>query len=481
MQKRTKIVATVASNRCSQEFLQALFEAGVNVVRLNTAHQNPEEAAATIDQIRAVSDSVAILIDTKGPEIRTVPGGEALTVTVGQPLRVIGDPSGSSQGNVLYLSLPNLPQQVPVGSSLLIDDGELELEVTAHDGDALVCMPRNDGLIKNRKSVNIPNVPVDLPTLSERDREFLRVAAEHDVDFVAHSFVRTREDVIELQQYLNSLGSSAKIIAKIENQQGVDNIDQILDHVYGIMVARGDLGIEIPGERVPYVQRMIVKKCIESKRPVIIATQMLHSMIENPRPTRAEISDVANAIYQRTDAIMLSGETAYGKYPLEAVQMMARVAYETEQTKLLANDIRVPIKGDDLDVTSFLAKQAVKSSSKLGVRAIISDSYSGRTARYLAAFRGEATVFAICYRPEVMRMLSLSYGIWAVFQPWQVSRREYYHDALKQLIDRQLITEEDKVAYLSGSFGEGGGTTFLEINDVKRVLRAKDEYQLPTF
>ena len=247
------------------------------------------------------------------------------------------------------------------------------------------------------------------------------------------------------------------------------------------MVARGDLGIEVPAEKIPGIQRMLIRKCVEAKKPVIVATQMLHSMINNPRPTRAEVTDIANAIYYRTDALMLSGETAYGKYPLEAVQMMARVAYETEQTKLLANDIRVPIKGDDLDVTSFLAKQAVKSSSKLGVRAIISDSYSGRTARYLAAFRGEATVFAICYRPEVMRMLSLSYGIWAVFQPWQVSRREYYHDALKQLIDRQLITEEDKVAYLSGSFGEGGGTTFLEINDVKRVLRAKDEYQLPTF
>ena len=247
------------------------------------------------------------------------------------------------------------------------------------------------------------------------------------------------------------------------------------------MVARGDMAVEAGNEVVPIVQRKLVNLCRKHGKLCIVATQMLHTMINNPRPTRAEVTDIANAIYYRTDALMLSGETAYGKYPLEAVQMMAKVAYEAEQAKLSANDIRVPIKGDDLDVTSFLAKQAVKSSSKLGVRAIISDSYSGRTARYLAAFRGRATVFAICYRPEVMRMLSLSYGVWAVFQAWKVSRREYYHDALIQLINRGLITEDDKVAYLSGSFGEGGGTTFLEINDVKRVLHARDEYQLPTF
>jgi pyruvate kinase len=204
-------------------------------------------------------------------------------------------------------------------------------------------------------------------------------------------------------------------------------------------------------------------------------------MIKNPRPTRAEVTDIANAIYYRTDALMLSGETAYGKYPIESVQTMSKIAREAEKTKLSANDIRVPITGDDLDVTSFLAKQAVKSSSKLNVRAIISDSLTGRTARYLAAFRGNATVFAICYRKETMRMLSLSYGVWAVYQQWHHSRRGYYREALHQLIERGMITEKDKVAYLSGGFGGGGGTTFLEINDVFRVLNAGNEYQLPTF
>ena len=210
------------------------------------------------------------------------------------------------------------------------------------------------------------------------------------------------------------------------------------------------------------------------------ATQS-QSMISNPRPTRAEVTDIANAIYYRTDALMLSGETAYGKYPVEAVQTMTKVAREAEKTKLAANDIRVPIEGNDLDVTSFLAKQAVKSSSKLHVKAIITDSYTGRTARYLAAFRGTSTVFSICYNPRVMRMLSLSYGVWAVHQPYNDSRRGYFYDALNELIKSGRITRNDMVAYLSGSFGEGGGTSFLEINNVGKVLDAGSNYQLPTF
>ena len=208
---------------------------------------------------------------------------------------------------------------------------------------------------------------------------------------------------------------------------------------------------------------------------------MLHSMINNPRPTRAEVTDIANAIYYRTDALMLSGETAYGKYPVEAVQTMTKVAREAEKTKLAANDIRVPIEGNDLDVTSYLAKQAVKSINKLHVKAIITDSYSGKTARYLAAFRGRSTVYAICYNERTMRMLSLSYGVWAVYQPFKDSRRGYLHAALEELINSGRLTPNDMMAYLSGSFGEGGGTTFLEINNVGKMLKSGDEFQLPNF
>ena len=281
--------------------------------------------------------------------------------------------------------------------------------------------------------------------------------------------------------YIEQQNRDTLVIPMDEDFEFTDNIDEILEVAYGIMIARGDLGIEVPAEKIPGIQRVLIRKCVEVKKPVIVATQMLHSMISNPRPTRAEVTDIANAIYYRTDALMLSGETAYGKYPVEAVQTMTKVAREAEKTKLAANDIRVPIEGNDLDVTSFLAKQAVKSSSKLHVKAIITDSYTGRTARYLAAFRGTSTVFSICYNPRVMRMLSLSYGVWAVHQPYNDSRRGYFYDALNELIKSGRITRNDMVAYLSGSFGEGGGTSFLEINNVGKVWDAGSNYQLPTF
>jgi pyruvate kinase len=249
----------------------------------------------------------------------------------------------------------------------------------------------------------------------------------------------------------------------------------------GIMIARGDLGIEVPLEEIPGIQRTLIRKCEEIKKPVIVATQMLHSMISNPRPTRAEVSDIASAVYERTDALMLSGETAYGKYPLEAVQTMSKVIKEAEKTKHEINEFRLVIENDEPDITAFLAKRAVKSSVKLNVKAIITDSHSGRTARYLAAFRGKATVFAICYNEQVMRMLSLSYGIWAVYQPWNDNRRTYFYEALNLLLKSGHIALADKVAYLGGSFGKGGGTSFLEINEVDRIFSLGDNYDLPTF
>ena len=316
MTKRTKIVATLSSLHYDREFITSLLEAGVNVFRLNTAHQTPEEMGEMIDKLREYAPDAALLVDTKGPELRTSAHGDDLEVVAGQPIEILGNIEGVSRGGTLYLTSDRFLDTICEGSRVLIDDGALELVVSKKAGSSVICIPQTDGVIKRRKSVNIPGIPIDLPALSERDEQFLRVAAQKNVRFIAHSFVRTREDIERVKEFMRGEGSDARIIAKIENQQGIDNIDQILDHAYGIMVARGDLGIEIPGECVPPAQRMIVKKCIESKKPVIIATQMLHTMIENPRPTRAEISDVANAIYQRVDAIMLSGETANGKYPV---------------------------------------------------------------------------------------------------------------------------------------------------------------------
>lgn len=480
MLKHTKIVATISDQRCGVDFIEALYKAGMNVVRLNTAHMTEEGLSNVVNNVRAVSERIGILMDTKGPEVRTTTAQNPIPFKIGETVRVIGDPNSETTHTCISVSYRNFVKDLTVGSVILIDDGDLELKVIEKEEDSLVCVVENDATLGSRKSVNVPGVRINLPSLTEKDRKNIVWAIENDLDFIAHSFVRNRQDVMDIQRILDEHNSPIKIIAKIENQEGVDNIDDILEVAYGVMIARGDLGIEIAAEKIPAIQRLLIRKCVEMKKPVIVATQMLHSMIKNPRPTRAEVTDIANAIYYRTDALMLSGETAYGKYPVEAVQTMTKVACEAEKSKLSANDIRVPISGSDLDVTSFLAKQAVKSSSKLHVKAIITDSNTGRTARYLAAFRGTSTVFAICYNPRVMRMLSLSYGVWAVHQPFNESRRAYYKDALIQLIKSGRITRENMVAYLSGSFADGG-TSFLEINNVGKVLDAGGNYQLPTF
>lgn len=481
MLKHTKIVATISDQRCDVEFIDALYKAGMNVVRLNTAHMMEDGLSRVVNNVRTVSDRIGILMDTKGPEVRTTIAKAPVPFTTGETVKIIGDPDGVTSHDCIYVSYRNFVNDLNVGSDVLIDDGDLELKVIEKKDNYLLCEVQNDAVLGSRKSINVPGVRINLPSLTEKDRKNIVWAIENDLDFIAHSFVRNKQDVLDIQRILDENNSPIKIIAKIENQEGVDNIDDILEVAYGVMIARGDLGIEVPAEKIPSIQRTLIRKCVEMKKPVIVATQMLHSMINNPRPTRAEVTDIANAIYYRTDALMLSGETAYGKYPLEAVQTMTKVAREAEKTKLAANDIRVPIEGNDLDVTSFLAKQAVKSSSKLHVKAIITDSYTGRTARYLAAFRGTSTVFAICYNQRLTRMLALSYGVWAVHQPWNDSRRGYYFDALNQLIKSGRITRNDMVAYLSGSFGEGGGTTFLEINNVGKVLDAGQRYSLPTF
>lgn len=481
MLKHTKIVATISDQRCEVDFVRSLYNAGMNVVRLNTAHMMEEGLSKVVGNVRTVSDRIGILMDTKGPEVRTTVAEAPVPFLTGEVVKIMGDPTGITSHDCIYVSYKNFVNDLSVGSDILIDDGDLELKVVDKKDDCLVCEVGNDATLGSRKSINVPGVRINLPSLTEKDRKNIIWAINNDLDFIAHSFVRNKQDVLDIQRIIDENNSSIKIIAKIENQEGVDNIDEILEVVYGVMIARGDLGIEVPAEMIPGIQRTLIRKCVEVKKPVIVATQMLHSMIKNPRPTRAEVTDIANAIYYRTDALMLSGETAYGKYPLEAVQTMTKVAREAEKTKLAANDIRVPIEGNDLDVTSYLAKQAVKSSSKLHVKAIITDSYTGRTARYLAAFRGTSTVFAICYNQRVTRMLSLSYGVWAAHQPWDDSRRNYFYSALNELIKSGRITRNDMVAYLSGSFGEGGGTSFLEINNVGKVLDAGSNYSLPTF
>lgn len=464
--KRTKIVATISDKRCDVGFLRDLHEAGMNVVRLNTAHQTLDEAMKVVRNVREVSENIALLIDTKGPEVRTTGIEVPIRVEKGDVVHMSGNPLLKGE-RMIHVSYDNFVRDVAIGAKVLIDDGDVELVVSGKQEDVLELVASNPGEIKNRKSINVPGANMNLESLSDKDRTFIEFAIDNNLDFIAHSFVRNKQDVKVIQDILDERNSNIKIIAKIENQEGVDNIDEILDHVYGVMVARGDLAIEIDAEKIPRIQRMIVSKCIESKKPVIIATQMLHTMIDHPRPTRAEVSDIANAIFMGTDAIMLSGETAYGDYPLEAVRVMTRVADANESTTppdSNRNLIRI-----NNEITAALARVAVRMTTMLPIKAIVVDTISGRTARYLSAFRGGLSVYARCYDKRVMRELSLSYGIQPYFSVKPSSRDEFMR-GIPQMLLENGYKPDDQILVIGGSFGHVRGASFLEvckISDIK--------------
>lgn len=477
MDKRTKIVATVSDQRCDVDFIRSLYEAGMNAVRINSAHVTRESAKVVVENTRKVSENIAIIIDTKGPEIRVTGFAEefkdGISVSAGDYITIKGTATHeNSTADAIYMTNPAIAKDVPMGASILIDDGELELVVVEKHDDRLVARVKNEGKIKPRKSVNIPGVQIALPSVTEKDREFIIWAIENDLDFIAHSFVRRKEDVLEVKKIIKAHNSPIKIISKIENKEGVDNIDEILLETYGVMVARGDLGVELPAEKIPVAQRLLVSKCIKSKTPVIIATQMLHSMITNPRPTRAEVSDIANAIYERVDAIMLSGETANGAYPVEAVTTMARVAEEIERD----NNHNSPFIDMNMihinnEITAQLSRSAVRASMNLPINAIIIDTMSGRTGRYLSAFRGFKPVYAVCYRKSVMRRLAISYGVHAVYQEPRDSHAHFLTYALDQFKKKKWLRDENMVVIVGGNFGAAQGASFMEIGTVDNLSK----------
>ena len=470
--RKTKIVATVSDLRCEEEFIAQLIEAGANVIRLNTAHQSPADSLKIIRNIRKVSDQVGILLDTKGPEIRTTKAEAPIELTEGSVVRLKGDPHCLSNVDCLCVNHAGFADDVPEGSHILIDDGNIELVVIEKKADALICRINNSGTVGSRKSINVPGVSFKLPALSDKDRDYVKFAVENDVDFIAHSFVRNKQDVLDVQAILDAHRSPIKIIAKIENQQGVDHIDEILDHAYGIMVARGDLAIEIPYEKIPGIQKMLINKAIAHRKPVIVATQMLHSMIEQPRPTRAEVSDIANAIYSKTDAIMLSGETAFGKYPIEAVRMMSKVAHETEKSRSDYHDVRPAVLTTER--SAYLTKVAVDASIKLNAAAVIADSSSGNSIRNMAGYRGRKPIFAHCYDRHVVRQLSLSFGVFAeLIEPRRTSD-EFVRKALESHLIKGTIGPNDMVVVIAGNFGEQVGASFIEISPVVELIRSTD-------
>ena len=464
--KRTKIVATISDKRCEIGFLRELYEAGMNVVRLNTAHQTLDEAMKVVRNVRAVSDQIALLIDTKGPEVRTCDIVVPVRVEKGEIIFMTGDRTLVAE-KLIHVSYEHFVRDVQIGDKILVDDGDVELIVRDKKENCLELEASNPGEIKDKKSINVPGVNMHLESLSDKDRKFIQFAMDNKLDFIAHSFVRNKQDVMEIQQILDEQHSNIKIIAKIENQEGVNHIDEILDHVYGVMVARGDLAIEIDAEKIPLIQRYIVNKCIESKKPVIIATQMLHTMIDHPRPTRAEVSDIANAVFSGTDAIMLSGETAYGDYPLEAVKVMSRVAEANES--ILPPDANRNLVRINNEITAALARVAVRMTTMLPIKAIVVDTNSGRTARYLSAFRGGLPVYARCYDEHVMRELALSFGVRPYFSVKPHSRDEFMRD-IPQVLLQNGYQPEDQILVIGGRFGHVRGASFLEvckISDIK--------------
>jgi pyruvate kinase len=463
--KRTKIVATISDKKCEPEFIRELYDSGMDVIRINSAHLDIEGALKIIKNARTVSDKIAILLDTKGPEIRTTICDSPIKLIKGNKINITGDPGKKSSSDGIYVSYKTFSADIPVGSLILIDDGEIELRAFKRNGDTLECIIDNDGVLDSRKSVNVPSVKIKLPAVTEKDKLFIEMAVRNDVDFIAHSFVRSKQDVLDVKEVLNSYNSDIKIIAKIENQEGIENLDDILDNVYGIMVARGDLGIEIPAEKIPVIQRMIITKCIISRKPVIVATQMLHSMINNPRPTRAEVSDVANAIYTQTDAIMLSGETANGKYPVEAVKTMTKIAMEVEKNKEKFLDI--PYLNITGEISAYLAKVAVKTAFRIGAKGIIADTIGGRTIRDMASYRGINLVLAQCYSEKTMREMALSYGVYASYQEKKKSVDEFIHIALKNLVITHNMNDEDIIVVLAGNFSGGSGFSFIEVGSVQ--------------
>lgn len=469
--KQTKIICTLADSRCDPDFIKQLVASGMDVVRLNTAHLDIPTAEKIVANIRAVSDRTGILLDTKGPEIRTCNMPQPIQLKTGACVE-IGVTHVPKNG--FQVSYSGFADEIPVGSRILIDDGLIALAVEKKKDDTLICTALNDGEIKNKKSVNVPGVKLDLPALTEKDAEFIDWATRNNVDFIAHSFVRCREDILSIQGILDLRHSPIKIIAKIENREGVDNLESILDVAHGIMVARGDLGIEIPGEEVPGVQKQMIMACIRRAKPVITATQMMQSMIDNPRPTRAEVSDVANAIYDGTDAVMLSGETAYGKFPVESVQMMSKIAktVESQKESLLAT-LPVHQQRQEVMPRNHLAKAAVSCAAALPVKAIITSTRAGETARICASYRSKVPILALSDHMSTVRQLSLSYGVYpADIEVTQTTDDELVKVCLRKMLAEKRIEMNDLIVFIGGGHKDASQhTNMIQIETPAMLLK----------
>lgn len=415
--KKTKIVCTMGPNTNDLDLMRTLVREGMDIARFNFSHGDHAEQKERMDNLKRIRKEegkhIAILLDTKGPEIRTglLQDGQKVQLVDGDEFiltteEIVGD---NKRVSITY---EGLVEDAQIGGKILIDDGLIELKVKDIQGKDIVCEIINGGELGQRKGVNVPNVPIHLPAITEKDKEDIRFGVEQEVDFIAASFVRNAECIREIKALLRECGAPyTPVIAKIENAEGIDNLDEILAIADGIMVARGDLGVEIPAEEVPYIQKMMIRKCKEVYKPVITATQMLDSMMRNPRPTRAEVTDVANAVYDGTDAVMLSGETAQGKYPVEALKMMVQICENTE-SHLDHEEILSKMKKQRMkDTTSALGYATVSTATNLDAKCIIAPTGSGATARVISKFHPKMDVLAVSPNDRALRRMQIYWGV----------------------------------------------------------------------
>ena len=473
--KKTKIVCTLGPASDSEEVLTQLVENGLNVCRFNFSHGSHEEQKARMDTAKKVREKlnlpVALLLDTKGPEIRTgnFADPEVLLEQGSQFIITMDEVLGTKEKcTVSYKELIN---DVKVGDTILIDDGLVGLRVTEIKDQDIICVVENSGIVKNHKGVNLPGVKINLPALTEKDISDIEFGIEQGIDFIAASFVRKASDVLAIREILeNNNATHIQIISKIENQEGVENLDEILQVSDGLMVARGDLGVEVPTEEIPIIQKNMIKKCNELGKPVITATQMLDSMIRNPRPTRAEVTDVANAIYDGTDAIMLSGETAAGKYPVEAVKVMASIAKRIEETL----DYEELLKASNLKgstVTDAISYATCTTAVELNASAIVTSTSSGHTARMVSKFRPKTPIVAATDSEVTKRQLSLSWGVYTAKAPKASNTDEVVEYSIDVAKEAGYVNEGELVVITAGvPVGESGTTNLIKVHVISEEI-----------
>ncbi|MBE9387972.1 pyruvate kinase [Vagococcus salmoninarum] len=469
--KKTKIVCTIGPASETVEMLVDLMNAGMNVCRLNFSHGDFEEHGNRIKNIREASkisgQRVAILLDTKGPEIRThnMVNGEKITIVKDSTVRIsMTEIEGTPEK--FSVSYEELINDVEIGTHILLDDGLIDLEVVEIDKAAneLVTIAKNEGLLGSKKGVNVPGASINLPGITEKDAADIEFGIQNDVDFIAASFVRRASDVLEITRILEkSDATHIQIISKIENQEGVDNLDEILQVSDGLMVARGDLGVEIPTEDVPIAQKLMIKKCNALGKPVITATQMLDSMQKNPRPTRAEASDVANAIYDGTDAIMLSGETAAGDYPVEAVQTMTSISVRTEEA-LVDQDAFALKAYSKADMTEAIGQSVGHTARNLGIKTIVAATESGHTARMISKYRPKSHIVAITFDERKARGLALTWGVFPTVTEKPESTDDMFALATEVSMNEGFAKEGELILITAGvPVGERGTTNLMKI------------------